>query len=115
MSTNTSSPQEATLESYTALKFGYRVKITPLYHVQGRMKPDENSQLGSLFVASIELERAGAVQLCWKLARIRVRMTFASVAGSEGEEIPDPKIVCVAPKQHGRYSIKKGEPDFLHA
>lgn len=113
MSTNTSTPQEATLESYTALKFGYRVKITPLYHVEGRMKPDENSQLGSLFVASIELERAGAVQFRWKLARIRVRMTFASVAGSEGEGIPDPKIVCVAPKQHVRYTIKKENPIFF--
>ena len=110
MSSNTSTPQEATLESYKALEFGYRVKITPRYHVQGRMKPDENSQLGSLFVASVELERAGAVQFRWTLARIRVRMTFASVAGSEGEGIPDPKIVCVAPKQHVRYTMKKENP-----
>lgn len=113
MSTNTSTPQEATLESYTALKFGYRVKITPLYHVQGRMKPDENSQLGSLFVASIELESADAVQFRWTFTRIRVRMTFASVAGSEGEEIPDPRIVCVAPKQHVRYTFKKENPIFF--
>ena len=113
MSTNTSTPQEPTLESYTALEFGYRVKITPLYHVQGRMKPDENSQPGSLFVASVELERASAVQFRWTLARIRVRMTFASVAGSEGEGIPDPKIVCVAPKQHVRYTFKKENPIFL--
>ena len=112
MSTSISPSQEATLESYTALKFGYRVKITPLYQVQGRMKPDKNSQLGSLFVGSVELERADAVRFRWTLARIRVSMTFASVAGS-GEGIPDPKIVCVAPKEHVRYTKKNETPIFF--
>lgn len=112
MSTNSSTSQRFTLGSlgWTA---GYRVEITPLYHVPGRMKPDGDSQLGSLFVASVELEKAAAVRLHWTLADIKVRMTFASVAGSEGEGIPDPKVVCAAPKQHVKYITKEKDPIFF--
>lgn len=110
MSTKTSIPDGAKFESYTDLTSVYRVKITPRYSVQGRMNPDKDSQLGSLFIVNVELERIYAPQFRRSLASVRVKMAFTSVAGPEGKGTPNPEIVDVVPRRLARYTMEEYDP-----